>query len=103
LHLLLDVAGEVVRRHPARVDVEGCLAAVRVGVDDLLLYGVPGRAVGGPGQPALAGGEDARQLPVWAEGEVDELEIVDGDISRRYVSSKIIPRPTIPTRIRGAG
>src|SRR5262249_26239867 len=35
LHLLLDVAGEVVRRHPTGVDVEGGLAAVIVRVNDL--------------------------------------------------------------------
>src|SRR5262249_45344752 len=58
LHLLLDVAGEVVRRHPARVDVERRLAAVLVGVDELQLHGIPGRAIGGPDQAALTGGRD---------------------------------------------
>ena len=56
LHLLLDVAGEVVGRHPAGVDVERRLAAVGVGVDHLQLDRVPGRAVGRADEAALAGG-----------------------------------------------
>ena len=59
LHFLLDVAGEVVGRHPARVDVERGLAAVRVGVDDLELHRVPGRPGGGADEAALAGRGDA--------------------------------------------
>src|SRR5204863_480317 len=45
LNLLLDVAGEVVRRHPARVDVEGRLPAVGVGVHHPELDRVPGGPV----------------------------------------------------------
>src|SRR5439155_1279128 len=47
LHLLLDVARKVIGRDPARVDVEGGLAGVRVPVDDLELHRVPRRAVRG--------------------------------------------------------
>src|SRR5262249_924964 len=45
LHFLLDIAGEVVGCHPAGMDVEGGFPAVRVSVNDLQLYGVPGRAI----------------------------------------------------------
>ena len=55
LHLLLDVAGEVVGRDPAGVDVERRLAAVGVLVDHPQLRRVPGRAVGRADDAALAG------------------------------------------------
>ena len=61
LHFLLDVAGEIVGRHPAGVDVESRLAAVGVGVDHLHLHRVPGRTVGRADETALARGGDARQ------------------------------------------
>src|SRR4029077_20811927 len=63
LHLLLDVAGEVVRRYPAGVDVERRLAPALVGVDHLQLDRVPGRAGRGADQAALPRGADAGQTP----------------------------------------
>ena len=59
LDFLLDIAGEVVRRHPTGVDVERGLAAVGIGVDHLQLHRVPGRAVGRADEAALARGRDA--------------------------------------------
>ena len=49
-------------------------------VDDLQLDRVPRRPVGRPDEAALAGGRHAVELPVGAEGEVDQLEVVDGDV-----------------------
>ena len=46
LHFLLDVAGEIVGRDPAGVNVERRFAAVVVLVDQPQLRRVPGRAVG---------------------------------------------------------
>src|SRR5262245_2380652 len=63
LHLLIDVAGEVVRRHPAGVDVERRLAAVGVGVGHLKLHTVPRRAAGRADDAALPGRRYARQPP----------------------------------------
>ncbi len=81
LHFLFDVAGEVVGRDPAGVNVEGGLAAVGVGVDHLQLHGVPGRAVRRADEAALARGGDAEQAGVrGAEREVDQLDVMDGDV-----------------------
>ena len=61
LHFLFDVAGEVVGRDPAGVNIESGLTAVGVGVDHLQLNRVPGRSVRGSDEAALAGGADAGQ------------------------------------------
>src|SRR5262249_19908438 len=71
LHLLLDVAGEVVGRHPAGVDVKRRLAAVGVEVDHLHLHRIPRGAGGVTDKAALPSGADASQPPRGAEGEVD--------------------------------
>src|SRR5262249_4986008 len=58
LYLLLHVTGEVIGRHPTRVDVESGFPAIEIGVDDLQLHGIPGRTVRRPYQAALAGRVD---------------------------------------------
>ena len=62
------------------MDVEGGLAPVGVGVNDAQLHRVPGRAVRWPHQPALAGGAHPRKLPVGAEREVDQFDVVHGHV-----------------------
>src|SRR5207244_3181704 len=47
LHFLIDITGEVVRGHPAGVDIERRLAAIGVGIDHLQLDRVPGSSAGG--------------------------------------------------------
>src|SRR5262249_6488621 len=86
LHFLLDVAGKVVRRDPAGVDVERRLAPVGVRVDNLELNAVPGGSIDGADEAALPGGSDPCQFPVRPEREVDELEVVDGDVSARVAA-----------------
>src|SRR5262249_42212866 len=83
LHFLIDVSGEVVRRHPACVDVERRLTAVWMGVNDLKLTRIPGRPGWGPGKATLASRRHTRQLPIWSEGEIDQLQVMDGDIGAR--------------------
>jgi hypothetical protein len=60
------------------VDVEGGLAAVGVLVDQAELGGVPGVPVGRAHEAALARAGDG--LEAAAEREVDELDVVDGDV-----------------------
>src|SRR5207302_5536157 len=83
LAFLLDVAGELVRRDPARVYIECRLTLIGVGVDNLQLHRVPGRTVRRPRQAALARGADARQPPRWTESKVDQLDVVDGNVGAR--------------------
>src|SRR5262249_23292667 len=80
LHFLFDVAGEIVGGDPACVDIESGFPAFGVAVDDLQLDGIPGRTVGGSDQAALARRSDARELPNRAEGEVDQFDVVNGNV-----------------------
>src|SRR5262249_14823769 len=93
LHLLLDVTGKVVRRHPARVDVKCCLTAVGIRIDNLELHRVPRRSRGRADQAALSGRLDAGEPPPLtpnpspprgeglgvrgSEREVDQLDVVN--------------------------
>src|SRR5207245_2442587 len=76
LHFLLDVAGEIVRRHPARVDIERGLTAVGIGVDHLQLHGIPGGTGGRADEATLPGSADAceapRRLP---KREIDQFDV----------------------------
>ncbi len=78
LDFLFDVAGEVVGGDPRRVDVEGGVATVVVFVNHPHLGAVPGGAVFRADEAALAGGGDGFQFA--AEGEIDELDVMDGDV-----------------------
>src|SRR5207253_8445371 len=86
LNLLLDVAGKIIGGDPAGVDVEGGLAPVGVCIDEVQLHRVPGRAIRWPDQAALAGGTHARKLPVGAEREVDQFEVVNGHVGPRIAA-----------------
>src|SRR6185437_16484632 len=78
LDFLLDIPGEIIGGHPRCMDVERRVAARVVLVDHPQLRAVPGGAVAGAHQPALAGGGDG--LETAAEGEVDQLDIMAGDV-----------------------
>src|SRR5262249_48058623 len=82
LHFLLDVSGKVIGRDPTGVNVERGLARVRVPVNDLKLDRIPRRTVGRTDQAALPGGGNSIQLPFRTEREVDQLEVMDGDVGR---------------------
>ena len=60
------------------MDVERRLAAIGILIDEPHLHAVPGRAVLGAHQTALPG--RGNRLQPSAEREVDQLQIVDGDI-----------------------
>ena len=94
LHLLLDVAGEIVRRHPAGVDVEGGLAARVVFVDEAKLGRVPGVPVGWTHEAPLARAGDTLQFS--AKGEIDQLDVVDGDVGAGV--SPLDPFGKLPAR-----
>src|SRR6266446_2752623 len=83
LNLLLDVAGEVVGHDPARVDVERRFAFVRVRVNNAQLHGIPGRSTDWADLPTLAGRANAREPPAGGKGEVNQLDVVHGDIGAR--------------------
>jgi hypothetical protein len=59
LNLLLHIAGKVVRRDPTGVDIKRGFATALVFVDEAELGGIPGWAVLGSDQAALAGAGDA--------------------------------------------
>src|SRR5205823_5454516 len=70
LNLLFDVAGAVVRRDPAGVNVERGLTTVRVSVDHLQLHRVPGWPVRRTDQSTLA----IRRNPGETPGSLGESE-----------------------------
>ena len=79
LHFLLDVAGEIVGRDPTGVDVERRLAAVGVLVDQSAAASSPRCGPSAwPDQAALAGACHALQPS--AEREVDQLDVMHGDV-----------------------
>lgn len=78
LDFLFDVTGEVIGGDPGGVDIEGGFALVVVFVDESELAAVPGVAVFGTNESALSGAEDGFETS--AEGEVDEFDVVDGDV-----------------------
>ena len=80
LYLLLDVAGEIIGRHPAGVNVERCFSLVWMNVNHLQLYGIPGGPRRRADQTALAGGADAGQSPIRAESEINQLDVMDRDV-----------------------
>ena len=69
LHLLLNVAGEIVGRDPACVDVEGGLASALVFVDETKLGRVPGGSVLRPDETTLT--RALNTLELAAKSEVD--------------------------------
>lgn len=78
LDFLFDVPGEVIRSNPGGMDIKGGFASVAVFVDESELAGVPCIAVFGSHEASLSGAGDG--LESTAEGEVDEFDVVDGDV-----------------------
>src|SRR6266851_7898424 len=83
LHLLFDIAWKVVRSDPAGMDVEGGFTAIRVSIADLELNRVPSRSGRGSHQAALAGGANAGQPPIGAEGEINQLDVMHRHVGPR--------------------
>src|SRR2546421_2490556 len=80
LDLLFDVTWEIIRSHPAGVDVESRFALVGMRVDHLQLHRIPGVAVCRTNETALPCGVDPREPPPRAKREVDELDVMHRDI-----------------------
>ena len=60
------------------MDIKGGFASVAVFVDEPELAGVPGIAVFWPDEASLSG--TGYGFEFAAEGEVDEFDVVDGDV-----------------------
>src|SRR5690606_16099504 len=94
LHFLFNIARKVVGRDPTGVNVERRLAAVVVLVDHPQLRRIPRRAIGRADQPALTRAGDALQSA--AKGEIDQLDVVYGDIRARVAAGD--PLGELPAR-----
>src|SRR5262249_2489827 len=55
LNFLLDVAREIIRRHPPRVNIKSGFSAARIGIDELQLHGIPRASGCRTDQTTLAG------------------------------------------------
>src|SRR5262249_50279081 len=55
-------------------------------INNLKLHRIPGRTISLADQAALAGGGNPGQLPFGAESEVDQLDVMDGDVGSRVAA-----------------